>query len=94
MSDNVISLDKRRRDKAAALDAAVLTPSAEEIAAGAVVAAQVAADQEERGRMHMALVNATTQVLDARPLSIENRLDIARGIVRAIMGPGWKIVRK
>jgi hypothetical protein len=95
MSDNVISLDKRRRDKADALALeAVLMPSTEEIAARAAVAAQVAADQEERGRMHMVLVNATTQVLDARPLSTENRLEIARSIVRAIMGPGWKIVRK
>lgn len=92
MSDNVISLEQRRRGKAGAPDATA--PSPEEAAARAAVAAQVAADRQERGRMHTALINATTQVLDDRPLSTENRLEIARGIVRTIMGPGWRVVRK
>jgi len=92
MSDNVISLDKRRQDKAIAC-AATLTPSPEESAARAAVAAQAAVDQEERSQMHMVLVNAT-RVLDAKPLSTENRLEIVRGVVRVIMGPGWRVVRK
>jgi hypothetical protein len=93
MSDNVISLADRRRDKAAA-DTPIVTPSPDEAAAQAAIAEQVAADQKERGRMHMVLVDATTQVLDARPLSAENRLEIARNIVRAIMGHGWRVVRR
>jgi hypothetical protein len=93
MSDNVISLEQRRRDKASAFDA-TMAPSPEEAAAQAAVATQIVADREERGRMHMVLIKATTQVLDARPLSTENRLEIVRGVVRAIMGPGWRVVRK
>jgi hypothetical protein len=93
MSANIISLDERRRDKASIVDP-VMVPSAEEVAAKAAVAAQATIDQEERGRLHMVLVNATTQVLDPRPLSTENRLEIARGLVRAIMGPGWRIMRR
>lgn len=93
MSDNVISLAKRRRDKAAACDATT-SPGAEEAAARAAAAAQAAPDQEERGRMHAALVDAIVKVLDPRPLLTEARLEIARGVVRAIMGPGWRVVRK
>ena len=93
MNDNVISLDRHRQDKASACTASV-TPSPEEAAAQAAVAARAAADQEERSQMHMVLINATTKVLDARPLSTENRLEIARSVVRAIMGHGWRVVRK
>ncbi|HKV16832.1 MAG TPA: hypothetical protein VJQ81_17430 [Reyranella sp.] len=93
MSDNVISLDERRRGKPCIVDR-IVAPSAEEIAAKAAVAAQTAVDQEERGRLHMVLVNATTQVLDPRPLSTENRLEIARGLVRAILGPAWRVTRR
>jgi hypothetical protein len=71
-----------------------MPPSAEEVAAKAVVAAQATIDQDEQGRLPMVLVNVTTQVLDPRPLSTENRLEIARGLVRAIMGPGWRIMRR
>ena len=93
MSDNVISLDQRRRDKASIVDP-TMAPSPDEVAAKVAVAAKAAVDQEERSRLHMVLVNATTQVLDPRPLSTENRLEIARGLVRAIMGPGWRIMRR
>lgn len=91
--DNVISLDERRRGKPCIVDP-IVAPSAEDVAAKAAVTAQAAVDQEERSRLHMVLVNATTQVLDPRPLSSENRLEIARGLVRAIMGPGWRIARR
>jgi len=93
MNGNVISLDERRRDKASIVGP-TMAPSAQEVAAKVAVAAQAAVDREERGRLHMVLVNATTQVLDPRPLSTENRLEIARGLVRAIMGPGWRITRR
>ena len=92
MNDNVISLDKHRQDKAGICPAPV-TPSPEE-AAQAAVAAQTAVDQEERSQMHMVLVDAITKVLDTRPLSTENRLEIARTVVRSIMGHGWRIARK
>ena len=93
MNNNVISLDKRRQDKASACTASV-TPSPEESAARAAIAAQAAIDQEERSQMHMVLIDATTKVLDTRPLSTENRLEIARNVVRAIMGHGWRVVRR
>ena len=93
MNDNIVSLDKHRQDKASACMATV-APSPEEAATHTAVAVQAAIDQEERSQMHMVLVNATTKVLDARPLSTENRLEIARSVVRAIMGPGWRVVRK
>lgn len=92
MDDNVISLDKHRQGKAGICPASV-TPSPEE-AAQVAVAAQAAVDQEERCQMHMALIDATTKVLDTRPLSTENRLEIAGNVVRAIMGHGWRVVRK
>jgi hypothetical protein len=63
MSDNVISLDQRCRDKASIVDP-IMTLSAAEVAAKVAVARQAAVDQEERGRLHMVLVNATTQALD------------------------------
>jgi hypothetical protein len=94
MSDNVISLDERRRGKPCIVDPIVAPSAEEEVATKGAVAAQAAIDREERGRLHMVLVNATTQVLDPRPLSTENRLEIARGLVRAIMGPGWRIMRR
>jgi len=93
VNDNIISLDKHRHDKAAICSASV-TPSSEAAAAQAAVAAQAAIDQEERSQMHMVLVDAAAKMLDTRPLSPENRLEIARNVVRAIMGHGWRVVRR
>src|SRR5690348_18499990 len=63
LNDNIISLDKHRQDKAGIYPASV-TPSPEEAAARAAVAAQAAVDQEERSQMHLVLVDATAKVLD------------------------------
>ena len=93
MNDNIVSLDKHRQDKAHACMAAV-TLSTKEATARAAAAAQAAVEQEARSQMHMILINATARVLDVRPLSTEDRIEIACSVVRAIMGHGWKVVRK
>ena len=93
MNDNIISLDKHRHDKAGICPASA-APSPEEAAARTAIAAQAAVDQEKRSQMHMVLIDAAAKVLDTRLLSTENRLEIARNVVRAIMGHGWRVVQR
>jgi hypothetical protein len=91
MSDNVISLAPRRWGKGdvGAHNETKMPPAK---AAEAAAAAQVVAEQEERAWIHAVLVDAITRVLDGRPLATDSRLEIARCVVRGIMGPTWRVV--
>lgn len=89
MNDKVVSLAPRGKANVGTYDKPE-TPPAEAVEAAAT--AQVAAEQEERARIHAVLVDAITKVLDGRPLATDNRLKIARCVVRGIMGPTWRVV--